>query len=179
MPAGFPIMCMAGMPHIEAVVAQRARSSCIPFDEAFAAMPKDDLLQAALEGMPAFAREAFLNGRRAIAQRQTQLTTRAAVQELKPKETSMTTGSTLSPTDYNSAQSIFAQIAAPLTADELSVCAKVGITPEAFKAERDRELNAKLPGGAYALTDSEREVCQKLGISEPDYAAEKKRLAGA
>jgi phage I-like protein len=87
-------------------------------------------------------------------------------------------GSNLSPTEYHAAQRTFAQMAAPLTADQLEVCAKLGMTPAAYKLARDSELNASLPGGAHSLTAGEREVCQALGMSETDYAAEKQRLAG-
>ncbi|HET7540695.1 MAG TPA: hypothetical protein VFK05_12510 [Polyangiaceae bacterium] len=76
------------------------------------------------------------------------------------------------------AQALTAQMAAPLTAEQLDLCTKMGVTPEVFKAERDRELSEKLPGGAYGLSASERETCKLVGMSEADFAAEKKLLAG-
>jgi phage I-like protein len=183
MPSAFPVMCLAGMKHIEAAVTQRAQARNIPFDEALVSMPRKELFEAAIEGMPPAVREAFLNGQRVTALRQQQRqfeqpeTKSGPLMALGTEAMNTQNRPSLSPSEHTAAQRVFAQIAAPLTTEQLDVCAKLGMTPEAFKQARDTELSASLPGGAHGLTDGEREVCGALGMSEADYAAEKKRLA--
>ncbi|MEI9950613.1 MAG: hypothetical protein WDO74_16955 [Pseudomonadota bacterium] len=186
MPPNFPMMGMLGMKQIEAVVAQRAQASNATFEEALASMSRKDLIEASLEGMPSAVREAFLNGERiAASYRERQRRAEQSETNREPlvalgTEAPMNitqNGTTLSTPEYTAAQRTFAQMAAPLTAEQLDVCAKLGMTPEAYKRERDTELSAALPGGAHGLTDGEREVCQALGMSEAAYAAEKQRVA--
>jgi hypothetical protein len=174
----FPTMYLAGMEHIEAAVTRRAQATNVPFEEAFALMPRKELIEAAIEGMPWAAREAFINGRRVAAVREQRQTNSGPVMALRSEAMNTRNDTTLSPAEYTAAQRTFAQMAEPLTADQLDVCAKLGMTPEAYKLARDSELSAALPGCESSLDADEHAVCQALGMSEAAYAAEKKRLAG-
>ncbi len=93
-----------------------------------------------------------------------------------PKEYQSMNGTTLTTAEYKSAQNLFAQMAAPISAEERAICEQLGLSEAAYLEERNRLLGAKLPGAhASGLTSEELHVTRLLNVTPETFCAAKTR----
>lgn len=169
---------------------QRAEVERIPFEDALALV----LCQTEASAVPSNVREvheAFLRSDRYRAWR-TMREQRAAacrppliftvpdqaVAETTNRGPETKMQNQMTPEETRIAQQLIARMRQPLSDDERDVCRKLGMTEEAFKAERDRELGNALPGWhagmEHGLSAEEVETAAALGMTPEAFAKARK-----
>lgn len=167
---------LVGFDRLAKTAVARSAATHVTFDEAFATLTPTEMRAAALDAMPPGAQAAFLAGpqrgqrpppiaRGPTLAEQAMLSAIAHNPQFTLKAEAQMK-SKLSPSEVTTAQGIFAQMAAPLSAGEREVCRQLGTLEDRFKAQRDENLAAALPG--VVLTEDERKLQHFFNLSTSD-----------
>jgi len=157
---------LAGFDRIHALAEHRAVAGRCTVEQAFSRLTHADVRQAVADSMPPAARAAFLAGPRRGDRPPLYRTTPAPLRAVASTERTHDMTTNLTPTETTAARAVFAQMAAPLNAGELAVCAALGIPEADYRAQRDEDLGKSLPGAV--LTADERVMASSLGLSAAD-----------